>query len=104
MAKAMVHAGICGFKTTVITKMEEDMCTITLTSECQAIHRLGEKLTEVNPFREISTRRGIPLTLEAGMKYCTHAACPVPVAIIKAVEVAAGLALPADVTITISKE
>lgn len=104
MAKAIIHAGICGFTTQVITKIEDDVCTITLTSECQAINRLGEMLKEVNPYREISTRRGTPQTLEAGMKYCTHAACPVPVGIIKAVEVAAGLALPADVTITVSKE
>jgi hypothetical protein len=38
-----------------------------------------------------------------GMKFCTHSACPVPVGIIKAVEVEAGLALPADVSIKISR-
>jgi hypothetical protein len=37
------------------------------------------------------------------MKYCTHAACPVPVAIVKAIEIEAGLALPTDVTIKLSK-
>jgi hypothetical protein len=39
-----------------------------------------------------------------GTKYCSHAACPVPVGIIKAIEVEAHLALPADVTIKLSKE
>jgi hypothetical protein len=38
-----------------------------------------------------------------GAKHCTHAACPVPVGIIKAVEVETGLALPADVSIKLSK-
>lgn len=33
-----------------------------------------------------------------------HAACPVPSAIIKGVEVACGLALPKDVEIKIAKE
>jgi hypothetical protein len=33
-----------------------------------------------------------------------HAACPVPSAILKAMEVAAGMALPADVSISIRKE
>jgi hypothetical protein len=37
-------------------------------------------------------------------KYCTHAACPVASGIIKAVEVEAGLALPGDVSIKISKD
>jgi hypothetical protein len=38
-----------------------------------------------------------------GAKYCTHAACPVPVGIIKAIELEAGMTLPADVTIKLSK-
>jgi hypothetical protein len=38
-----------------------------------------------------------------GAKYCTHAACPVPVGIIKAVEVEMGMALPMDVIIKINK-
>ena len=45
----------------------------------------------------------MPRSLEMGIKYCTHAACPVPVGIIKAVEVEAKLALPADVSIKLTK-
>lgn len=59
--------------------------------------------TLVNPFKEISFRRAIPQTYQETMKYCTHAACPVPTGIIKAVEVESGLALPADVNIQITK-
>jgi hypothetical protein len=36
------------------------------------------------------------------VKFCSHAACPVPVGIIKAIEVESNLALPADVTIKVS--
>jgi hypothetical protein len=45
----------------------------------------------------------MPRSLEMGHKYCTHAACPVPVGIIKAIEVEAGLALPVDASIKVSK-
>ena len=45
----------------------------------------------------------MPVIHEMGIKHCTHAACPVPVSIIKAVEVEAGLALPTDVTIQLTK-
>lgn len=41
---------------------------------------------------------------ELAKKYCKHAACPVPSAIIKGVEVACGLALPKDVEIRIAKK
>ena len=103
MAKAEIFSGICGFTTQVEAKMEDDVVKLSVVSECPAINKLGANLPEVEPFNEISFRRGMPQTIEAGVKYCTHAACPVPVGIIKAVEVEAGLALPNDVSIKVSK-
>ena len=103
MAKAEVHAGVCGFTTVVETTMQGDVCKVSMQSECAAIQRLANELAEVNPYQEISWRRKTPLTLEMAAKYCSHAACPVPVGIIKAVEVEANLALPADVIIKVSR-
>jgi hypothetical protein len=103
MAKAEIFAGICGFNTTVQTHMNGSTCQLEIHSECKAIQRLAENLTEVDPFKEISFRRQMPQTYEAAHQYCSHAACPVPSGIIKAIEVEAGLALPKDVTIRISK-
>jgi hypothetical protein len=104
MAKAEIFAGICGFNTTVQTTMNDRTCHLNIQSECQAIQRLAENLTEVDPFKEISFRRQLPQTYEAAHQYCSHAACPVPSGIIKAIEVEAGLALPKDVSIRITKE
>ena len=84
--------------------MEGKVCKITISSTCQAIQNLAQELTEVNPLQEISCKRGIPQTLQMGQKHCYHAACPVPVGIIKAIEVAANLALPKDAVIKVSKE
>ena len=77
--------------------------TVQIHSQCDAIQRMADELTEVNPYEEISFKRKMPRTHEMGVKYCTHAACPVPSGIIKAIEVEAGLALPTDVTIKLSK-
>jgi hypothetical protein len=103
MAQAEIFAGNCGFTTRVEVHLDGQTCLLTITSECKAIQRLAQELTQVNPFQEISFRRAMPLTHEMGIKYCTHAACPVPVGIIKAVEIEAGLALPTDVSIKLSK-
>lgn len=103
MARAEIFPGNCGFTTTVETRLEDDVCKVAVVSECKAIQKLAQELTEVNPYQEISFRRNIPLILQMGAKFCTHAACPVPVGIIKAVEIAAGLALPTDVTIKLSQ-
>ncbi len=103
MAKAEIMSGNCGFTTVVEAKMDGKTCKLAIQSQCQAIQRLAAELIEVSPFQEISFRRATPQTLQLGAKYCTHAACPVPVGIIKTVEVEAGLALPQDVTIKLSK-
>ncbi len=103
MAKAEVHAGVCGFTTIVETSLDGDVCKVAIQSECEAMQRLAKALTEVNPYQEISYRRKTPQTWEMATKFCTHAACPVPVGIIKAVEVESGLALPADVTIKLTR-
>jgi hypothetical protein len=103
LATAEIFSGICGFSTTVKAQMNGAHCTVSLESDCDAIQRLGEELTQVNPWQEITFRGEGPLTLKTGAKHCYHPACPVPVGIIKAIEVEAGLALPKDATIKVSK-
>jgi hypothetical protein len=103
LARAEIQSGVCGFKTIVETQMDGDMCTVSIQSECQAIQRLGEHLAQVDPYREFTFRGDGPETYDLATRYCNHAACPVPVGVVKAVEIAAGLALPADVTIKLSK-
>jgi hypothetical protein len=103
MTKADIAAGICGFATVVKARMEGSACTLSIESECDAIQRMASELTQVDPFREFTFRGAGPLTYQTAAKDCKHAACPVPVGIIKAIEVEAGLALPADVTIKLSK-
>ncbi len=103
MAKSEIYAGICGFKTQVKTQMEGSKCVIRIQSECPEIQRMSQELKAVDPFGEISFRGDGPTVLELGAKHCAHPSCPVPVGIIKAIEVEAGLALPADVTIKVSK-
>ena len=103
MATAEIFAGNCGFTTKVEATMDGKVCTLKIASECSAINRMAAELTEVNPFQEISFRRAMPTIHAAGHKFCTHAACPVPVGIIKAMEVEAKIALPTDVTIKIAK-
>jgi hypothetical protein len=103
MAKAEIFAGNCGYNTEVEVTMDGKVCKLNLTSECPAMRKMAEELNEVDPYKEISFKRAMPTIHEAGHKYCTHAACPVPVGIIKAVEIEARLALPTDVTIKLSK-
>ncbi len=105
MARVHVFSGRCGFNTDIeATKFESDdgdVVKLTITSECDACQRLSKVLSEVNPYREITYRGQGPLVLQLASKTLTHPACPVPSGIIKAIEVAAGLALPMDAEIKV---
>jgi thioredoxin reductase len=102
VAKAEIISGICGFTAAVEARMEGRHCVLAIDSDCDAIQRMSQELTEVVPFQEIAFRGEGPRTLRMGAKHCYHPACPVPVGIIKTVEIEAGLALPADATIRLS--
>jgi hypothetical protein len=104
LAKAEIFSGVCGFTTTVEARMDgSSEVLLAIESECNAIRRLAEELTQVNPWREFTYRGEGPLTFQEAARHCSHAACPVPVGIVKAVEIEAGLALPADVSIKLSQ-
>ena len=104
MAKAEIYSGICGFSTEVDAQKDgSGQVELNIDSECKAIKRLAAELTQVDPFREFTYRGEGPQTFQLAAEYCSHAACPVPVGIIKAIEIEAGLALPADVSIKLSK-
>ena len=103
MAKAEIFAGNCGYNTKVEATLDGKVVKLDITSECPAMQKMADELDEVNPYQEISFKRAMPTIHAAGHKHCTHAACPVPVGIIKAVEIEAKLALPTDVIIKLSK-
>jgi len=105
MSKAEIFSGICGFQTVVKARMTgRNKCAVEIESECNSIQRLAAVLTEVEPYREISFRKEGPLTLQMASQYCAHTACVVPSGIIKAIEIEAGLALPMDPSIKLSKD
>ena len=104
MAKAEIDAGICGFHTTCIaTKNGDGTVRLTIESDCKAVMKLAEHLQDVDPMKEVFWRRALPRTHELAPGCLSHPACPVPSGIIKAIEVEAGLALPKDATIKVSK-
>jgi hypothetical protein len=103
VTKAEIRAGICGFNTRVEARSEGLVCALSIESECDHVSQMGELLTEVDPFREITYRGEGPLTFRVAAVCCKHPACPVPVGILKAIEVESGLALPADVAISLTR-
>jgi hypothetical protein len=90
-----VMAGVCGMLTEIRATSDD--------SDCKNIQNLARELEVVNPFEEIAFRGEGPSILRLAAKHCKHAACPVASGIIKAIEVASGLALPKDAVIQVTK-
>ena len=105
MATVEVQAGVCGLWT-CIGAVSDDACTVTLEicSDCSHIAEIAKRLISVSALEELGRpiHETTPYRVAAESK--AHIACPVPSAILKAMEVAAGLALPADVHISVSKD
>jgi hypothetical protein len=104
MVEVKVNPGVCGLNT-IVKVDSEDMqnAVVEIITECPNIKPMEQELKEVDGYEECFSKLGDSKIYELAKKYCKHAACPVPSAIIKGVEVACGLALPKDVEIKISK-
>lgn len=101
-ARSVIEAGICGFTTTVEVECTNYECTVDIQSDCPNMQRYREQLQHVSAFTEISYRGRRPEAFETAGKVLPHTACPVPVGIVKAIEVAAELAFPRDVSIAVT--
>jgi len=105
MSYVNVKPGICGLETDVfVEKMDRSNVKVTFDTKCPYIKKMEEDLTEVDGFTECFSKFADSIVYESANKNCKHLACPVPSAIIKAIEVESGLALPRDVVFQVLKE
>jgi len=108
-AKVEIDAGVCGFHTTCrATSEDSQFVTFAVGSGCEKIRALADRLKEKGPvdaYQEIGAQNEsvVLTTTRATLKGCC-AACAAPIGIFKAMQVAAGLALPMDIALKISKE
>ena len=94
-----VMPGVCGLET-VLTAESEDGSEVTLKAEsaCGAVRKLIESLEQpLDAYEVCFIKPGEGPVYEAA-SCLSHAACPIPSAIIKCLEAECGLALPKDVS------
>ena len=108
-ARIDIDAEICGFHTTAFARTEDgEYVVLDIETNCEKINYLSSIMKEAGPmdaYREIDPR-GESLILakaRSTLKGC-FAGCAVPIGIFKAMQVAAGLAIPKDITIKMAKD
>ena len=108
--RTQIEPGICNFNT-VVTAESEDSRNVTFefVSECETIKEFARRIDTISPVDAIRTLgpEENPILLKARellqTKGCCDA-CVVPAGTVKIMQIGANLALPKDVSFTISKE
>lgn len=104
MAKACVNCGGCGYTAVIRAAAKDDgTVAIDIDSECSALDELAARLQAVEPYGEMGDLLQTA-TFQAASDCLHHSSCPVPTAVLKAIEVEAGVALPSTVTIEITRD
>jgi len=97
--KLVINAGICGRTATIdVVGLPDHRAAVTVTSDCEMVNKMGEGLKELNWLSLWEQRGDGYSAYKAALQSIKDITCPVPVAVLKAIEVEAGIALPKDVT------
>jgi len=105
MAKVKVEAGVCGFTTEIVARQNGNpKIELDIKSACPHVQALAKEYTEAEGMTEVFAPYSESQLFQKAKQHIKHAACPVPTAIMKAIEVSSGLALPADVKMEVKKE
>ncbi len=96
MAKTHVHMGNCGMKTTIRAIVDDSQqVELKIQSDCPAICALAQILPPLNAL-DIGRTILDSVIYQLANEQIKHISCAVPAAILRTVEVAAGIALSDD--------
>jgi len=100
VVRVTVEAGICGFPCVIeAQKKSQHRVSVKITgSECKQIQGLSKLVNEISMRELFAPISRNPVFSSAQRSGC-HPSCAIPVAVLKAVEVAMDMALPRDVVI-----
>jgi len=99
MTRVVVNPGICGMTVTIeAVKVSRRKVRVKISSDCEVVTKMGESLVELDQ-RDVLKPLLHSEVYQCASECSLHTACPVPMAILKAIEVEAGLALPRPVLV-----
>ncbi len=105
-AEAHVEAGICGYSAVVSAEAQDPLGTaaLTLDTDCPHLSRLGKSFdVEIIDMVQGGCESEIFRELSAAVP-AMHCPCPVVTGIFQVVRIAAGLSLPKEIRIALTKD
>ncbi|MCP8317395.1 MAG: hypothetical protein H3Z51_11160 [archaeon] len=101
--KVRINPGACQKKALIEAKKTGSKVAINIESDCSSVMKLSKKIKEMDKL-DVIRRMSNNIVYKAASEANLHSACPVPCAILKAVEAELDLALKKDVKILFVKE
>ncbi|NYT12346.1 MAG: hypothetical protein GKC03_07355 [Methanomassiliicoccales archaeon] len=102
LVKAHVDSGVCRFGCYISAYLIDGKVRFEIDSECPNVKKFNDALGDVEPFSALKMPYCENKVFEIAGEILSHATCPLPIAVIKCVEVASGLALARNVLIEFS--
>lgn len=103
MVRVDVSAGACGYTATIVVSQVDDKhVRVVIHSECEQITAMNADLAILQwkgKGHEVFRRVTDSAVYQSACRHIRHTDCPIPAAILKAIQVEVGIALPRDVTI-----
>ena len=104
MTRVVVNAGACGFISVIrVEKAPGRSVDVAVESGCAMVQKMAAEIASLGRMDALTALLNNPVYLAAG-RHLKHPACPVPAAVLKAMEVAAGLNVEKDATIVFEKD
>lgn len=101
MTRLIVDPGACGFTCKVeVEKVGKYQVIINIQSQCKQIKKLANEMTEIDFLEICRGQFGQNYISQSAARCSLHASCPVPCALIKAVEAELGMAVKKNVGFT----
>ena len=96
----VVDAGPCKMKTRIHAVQQEDMMVrLDIESDCHHILKMSWRVKPINPYTEVESPINETDVYKWASEVLPHAACPVPSAMIRAVEVSSDMGIRRDASI-----
>ena len=108
MTRVEVFAGVCGHSAIIeVSKLDAAYVQVVITSACEQITDMNPDLTRLQwkgKGHVVFKRLTESAVYQSAAQHIRHTACPIPMAILKAIEVEVGIAVAKDVTITFKQD
>lgn len=103
--RAEIKGGICGLVTIVHATCSDGMTVLlSIESDCAHIRDMAAEMTALNALDEVLRRSVIETSpAQLAATHRLHTTCLAPLGILKAVEAAAGLALPSSAGVELGR-